>query len=83
MVDEGAVAKDFVRLPESETDREESHGSPVFLLPLHSHPLSLSLSRRKLPGDWNFRVLEVFAAAERLTPISGKEGKMTYLFGSV
>lgn len=39
MVDESAVAKDFVGLPESETDLEESHSSPVFLLTLHSHLL--------------------------------------------
>lgn len=43
MMDEGAVAKDFVRLTESETDREESHSSPVFLLPLHSHLLLSTL----------------------------------------
>lgn len=39
MVDESTVAKDFVGLSESETDGEESDGSPVFLLPLHSHLL--------------------------------------------
>ena len=43
MVDEGSVAKDFERLSETETDGEESHGSPVLLLPLHSHLFFFSL----------------------------------------
>lgn len=43
MVDERAVAEDFEGLSESETDGEEPHGSPVLLLPLHSHLVFISL----------------------------------------
>jgi hypothetical protein len=64
MVDESAVAKDFVGLTESVTDREESHGSPVFLLPLHSHLLLLLVSTLRFfserEDDAGIRVLVFF-----------------------